>query len=113
MNWNDWVFSNWGALRKGAKIEAPWWLGSPSAAGFRAIKSAAYEGQTADWALAINDRSRIHVHEYADGRRVVHRDAHDPDRGLTDMVAHLAFDTPAGVIALALGVVWMISPQGG
>jgi hypothetical protein len=113
MNWNDWIHSNWEALARGAKLEAPPWLGPPAEAGFRLTIAAAYEGQTADWALGMIDRSRIHVHEYGDGRRIVHRDAHDPDRGLAGMVAHLAFDTPFVVAALAVGAVWWMSQQKG
>jgi len=113
MNWNDWLYSNNEALARGAKIVAPDWLGSPSAGGFRLVTSAAYEGQTRDWALSLRDGSRIHVHEHPDGRFVAHRDKHDPDRGLTDMVAHLAFDTPLGLIALATGAVLLMSQQEG
>ena len=113
MNWNDWLYWNREALGRGAKIAAPDWLGPPSTGGFRLVTSAAYEGQARDWALSLRDGSRIHVHEYSDGRYVVHRDAHDPDRGLADMVAHLAFDTPLGLIALATGAVWMMSQQEG
>lgn len=113
MNWNDWIHSNWNALAGGGKVEAPPWLGPPSEAGFRLTSSAAYEGQTADWALGMSDRSRIHVHEYADGRRIVHRDVHDPDRGLADMAAHLALDTPFVAAALAVGAVWWMSQQKG
>jgi hypothetical protein len=113
MNWSDWLYWNREALAGGAKLVAPYWLGSPSTAGFRLVTSAAYEGQTRNWALSQRDGSRIHVHEYSDGRCVAHRDTHDPDRGLADMVAHLAFDTPLGLIALATSAVWLMSQQEG
>jgi hypothetical protein len=111
MNWDAWIYSNWKSLAGGAKIHAPIWLGPPSEAGFRPTTSAAHEGQSADWSLGLTDRSRIHVHEYADGRRLVHRDAHDPDRGLADMAAHLALDTPFVAAAVVVGAVWWMSQQ--
>ena len=113
MNWTAWIHSNWTALAGGAKVDAPAWLGPPSEAGFRLTRAAAYEGQSADWSLGLSDRSRIHLHEYANGRRVVHRDAHDPDRGLADMAAHLVFDTPFVAAAAVVGAVWLMSQQNG
>lgn len=112
MYWSNWLYLNREALANGVKIEAPTWLGSLGTAGFRPISSASYDGQAVDWALSLDDRSRIHVHEYADGRCVVHRDRHDPDRGFADMAAHLAFETPFGVAALAVGTVWLMSQEG-
>lgn len=32
------------------------------------------EGQVSDWGLSFADGSRIHVHQFADGRYVVDRD---------------------------------------
>lgn len=113
MDWNGWIYSNKEPLVAGAKIAAPQWLGSPSLGGLRPITSAAYEGQVRDWGLSLHDGSRIHVHEYPDGRYVAHRDSHDPDRGVGNMVAHLVFDTPLGLIALATSAVWLLSHQEG
>lgn len=57
----------------------------------------------------MSDGSRIHVHAYHDGRRVVHRDQYDPARGIGPLIAHLAADTPLGILALIGGAVWLAS----
>jgi hypothetical protein len=107
MSWMQWISQNWVALAAGAKIEVPQDVGQPQEAGFRITSNASPEGQLADWALAMSDRSRIHVHVYADGRRIAHRDKHDPDRGIGDKVAHLLVDTPLGVLAILGGTLWL------
>ena len=112
MTWHLWIRDNWNALTTGAKLEAPQWLPAPAHSGFAAQPFASPEGQAADWTLSLNDRSRIHVHEYKDGRRVVHRDKHDPDQGLGDMIAHLVTETPLGVVAMLAGL-FIISAKKG
>jgi len=112
MNWGQWIDRNLPALKAGKKLGAPEWLGPPADAGFRRVTSAAYEGQVADWALPQCDGSRIHVHEYANATRIVHRDQYDPDRNLANTLRHLVFDTPLGVAALAAGAVWVLSQEG-
>ena len=109
MEWVAWIGENWLALEKGSKIEAPWWLVPLAQAGFRRTECASPEGRAAHWTLALDDRSRIHVHEYPDGRRVVHRDKHNPEAGPADMIAHLMFDTPWGIVAVVGGLVWFAS----
>jgi hypothetical protein len=108
MTWEGWLNENWQPLANGAKVSVPSMLPPLSHGGFRPIRSAAPEGQSADWALPLTDRSRVHVHAYSDGRRVAHRDKHDPDLGFADMIAHLLFDTPLGVVVLAGSVVLAI-----
>jgi hypothetical protein len=100
MNWESWIRFRWNELVVGAKLQAPRSLGSPQYAGFRPTRLAAPEGQASDWALAMSDGSRVHVHVYADGRQVAHRDKFDPDRGVGPMLAHLALDTPYVLIVL-------------
>jgi hypothetical protein len=92
--WLPWIQENWRALTDGGKLDAPTWLSPMPQSGFTPQQFASPEGQIADWTLSMSDRSRVHVHVLSDGRRVVHRDKHDPDQGIGDMVAHLTFETP-------------------
>jgi hypothetical protein len=92
--WVAWLQSQWGALSSGFKIVAPLSLGSPADAGFAPIQFAHPVGQIRNWGLAFNDGSRVHVHEFADGSFLAHRDAHDPARSLESTVAHLVHETP-------------------
>jgi len=89
MQWQDWISFNWRPLAGGARLEAPRWLPHPSTEGMRRIELAAPSGQVADWVLPYNDHSRIHVHELADGRLMVHRDQYDPDVSPAHALAHL------------------------
>ncbi len=113
MSWHDWISLNWGGLVAGAKIEVPNALGPLAQGGFLTTPNASPEGQVADWALAMSDRSRIHVHVYRDGRRFAHRDKHDPDRGIGDKIAHLATETPLGVLALIGGTLLLATSSDG
>lgn len=97
--WVDWIRQQWPQLATSAKITAPLWLPSAAASGFDLLQIAHPAGQFRDWALSLSDGSRIHVHEYLDGARVVHRDVHDPKRGLGPMLAHLMQETPYGLLA--------------
>jgi hypothetical protein len=109
MDWNSWIRINWAALASGSKIVVPPTLYSLEEGGFSPTTMASPEGQVADWALSMSDRSRLHVHVYADGRRIVHRDQHDPALGLLDMVAHLVKETPVGLVAFVGGALWLAS----
>lgn len=53
-------------------------------------------GQVSDYALSLDDGSRVHVQCFKDGGVVAHVDRFDPARGLLTTVAHLWFDTPVG-----------------
>lgn len=106
MTWYGWIQQSWGRLSAGGKIEAPSWLPSPATAGFAVIAIASPEGQSGDWGLSMNDGSRVHVHVFPDGRRVVHRDRFDPARSIWSMIAHLLTETWVGpVAAVGAGVV--------
>jgi hypothetical protein len=109
MDWDGWIRFNWSALVSGRKIEVPPTLGPLHHAGFSQTKMASSEGQVSDWALSLSDRSRLHVHVYADGRRIVHRDQHDPALGPFDMIAHLVKETPIGLLAAVGGALWVAS----
>lgn len=105
MNWMPWIHERWPLLANRAKLEAPSWLPHPRwTEGFSAIAVATPEGQIANWGLPLSDGSRIHVHEFSDGKLIAHRDQFDPERSPLHLVAHLALETPVGLIALACTV---------
>lgn len=101
--WIGWIASVWPRLKARAKVEAPACLPHPEDGGFSPESIATPEGQCCDWVLSYDDGSRIHIHEFCDGRRVVHRDQYDPNQGLGNLIAHLALETPL-VPALLIGV---------
>ena len=94
--WIDWVSRNWVALDAAKKVSAPSYLLHPASAGFVRETIATNEGQSADWVLPLADGSRIHVHEFVDGRLVVHRDRIDPNRSPLHAVTHFALETELG-----------------
>lgn len=102
MTWTEWISGQWPVLASGQKIVAPLWLSHPSAAGFRPIGVATPSGQCADWGLPYPDGSRVHVHEFVDGRIVVHRDRFDPDAGPLSLLAHLLGETFVGPVLVGV-----------
>lgn len=106
--WVNWITEKWSALSAGEKIEAPSWLGAPHQAGFHLIPMAHPVGQVRNWGLAMSDGSRIHIHEFGDGRYVAHRDKHDPSRGFESSVAHLMQETPYPAWFALTGLVCLI-----
>ncbi len=113
MRWMDWINTNWSELKQGKKICVHQdqichptrhpelfkvGLGFP-------------DGQTCDYMMPLDDKSRIHVQCYADksGEPMfrVHRDRWDPDRDLGSLVMHAIFETPFGPVlggAALLGI---------
>jgi len=105
MDWSSWIGSSWPCLVTGGKIEVPPDLPHPASVGFQFVGTAMPNGQVADWALSFSDGIRVHLHEFADGRIVAHRDRYDPARGILDAIRHLFLETPLGVAGVVLGVV--------
>lgn len=105
MSWIDWIRQKWSQLEEGDKLRAPVSLGHPKHEGFERLSLAMPRGQRADWALPYSDGSRIHVREFDDGRFIVHRDKYDPQRRLDYTFAHLMYETPAGLAAIAAVIV--------
>ena len=101
--WIDWISDNWPALARGKKVRVGARLPHPSFDGFERLDFAEPHGQAADWALALDDGSRIHVHECPDGRLIAHRDRWDPHRSPVHAVMHIATETRAGKAAGVLG----------
>ena len=106
--WMDWLRAVWPQLVKGKKVVAPWWLPHPRDDGFTTTALAEHVGQVADWALPLRDGSRIHVHEFSDGRLVVHRDPTDPERSPIHALRHWLFESTSGRVALGIGVVTLL-----
>lgn len=103
MNWLDWIAVNWTASQQGRKLVAPPWLPHATTAGFQPVRIATPEGQCADWKRSYTDGSRVHVHEFFNGSRTVHRDQYDPDASVGHMLAHLLIETAVGpVLAVIL-----------
>lgn len=99
-----WLRQNWVVLVSGREVEWPLGLPHPVGAGFRPIEFAIPNGQCANWVHALSDGSRVHVHEYADGRLIAHRDRFDPDRDVGALVAHMLGETFVGPMLLVFGV---------
>lgn len=103
--WQAWL--PWGRLRAGEHVDVPSELPHPSHAGFEYTRLASRVGQACDWASSLADGSRLHVHEYRDGRCTVHQDKLDPKQGVGTAVIHYMSEAREGQVLfglLALGV---------
>lgn len=90
----------WRALRAGKRVTMKV---HPSSVGFvREHGLTERRGQVEDWTRSLPDGSRLHAHVMPDGSVVVHRDRWDPARGPVSRVAHVALETTAGRVGLAL-----------
>ncbi len=117
-NWLSWVQQNWPTLSAGGRLEPPPWFAHPGVAGFEQTSLAEGAGQVRDWVRSFVDGSRIHIHELADGRLIVHRDATDPARGpleaawhwVTESTSGKAFAWTAGLLVVVWGVRSVLKP---
>lgn len=99
--WKTWLMRNMKTLQGGDRIfvlarELP----HPAyCEGFKKVDGWP-DGQRCDWALRLDDGSRIHVQCYLDQNGVekyrIHRDKWDPSLGLESWLMHALFETPAG-----------------
>ncbi len=106
--WEQWLSARWSYLVAGQEIDATWQVPHPSTAGFTRTDLAEGHGQLVDWELAVTDGSRIHVHEFADGRLVVHRDAINPSRGPLEAMMHWFSESALGKAVFVTGSVALI-----
>jgi len=113
LSWIGWLHANWAQLVGGSKLEAPTYLTHPRYSGFGTELLATPQGQVADWVVAVTDGSRIHVHECADRRLVVHRDRYDPNRSVGYLVAHLVAETALVPVLLLVVAVVIASRSAG
>lgn len=100
MGWREFVNTHAGNLRAGALVALP--EGMPLE-GWKRLRWAEAAGQVADLAFPCADGSRLHVHIFADGRRLMHRDRWDPERGPVAAVLHWLVETRSGRGAVLLG----------
>ena len=97
ITWDEWLSGVWSALLAGQHITVPTDLPHPETTGFHTPRMALKVGQIADWVMSCpNDGSRVHLHEFADGRLVAHRDCTDPGRSPIHAMWHVATETPTG-----------------
>lgn len=111
MDWPTWTAHAWPALARGQRVLIPPELPHPRASGWRIPRTALRVGQVCDWVQSMPDGSRLHVHEFPDGRLVCHRDRFDPARGALHALAHVATETPAGravAVGLAARAAWWL-----
>jgi hypothetical protein len=100
--WINWINLNWTALASGKKLLVRQDdVGHPSRhSGLFTPGSGFPDGQTCDYMLPLDDKSRIHVQCYRTSHGTpmlrVHRDRWDPDRDLGNFVMHTFFETPLG-----------------
>lgn len=91
----------WDALRRGRTL--PVSVHPSELPGtWRRLGEAEPHGQIEDWACSMPDGSRLHVHVFPDGRMSVHRDRWDPDRSALHRAFHVALETTAGRLGLAI-----------
>jgi hypothetical protein len=110
--WLQWIQANYPQLKDGKFLQTPWWLSHPSISGFARTDLAENVGQKADWVVSVNDGSRIHLHEYQDGRIVIHRDATDPSRGPMHALWHWLTEAQLGKFVLVVGGLLSLSAVG-
>lgn len=104
--WQSLLQQNWAHLVSGQKLDVTGYVPHPAwVSGFTQTLLAEPHGQVIDWELALGDGSRIHVHEFADGRLVVHRDAINPSRGPLEAISHWLTETATGAAVLGVGSV--------
>lgn len=102
--WLMWIGEHWDELEARKKLTAPSWLPHPGKAGFKQESVATPAGQCRDWVLSLPDQSRVHVHEFRDGRLVAHRDKYDPNSSPMNAIAHFFGETEIGRVALLVGL---------
>lgn len=102
--WQKWIGDAWDSLVDGRKLQVPYALPHPVEAGFVQESIATPAGQCRDWVLSLDDESRIHVHEFKDGRPIAHRDKIDPNRSVLHAVGHFVTETNLGRVLVVVGL---------
>ena len=110
---DNWILKNWETLQKGKEIVVPSELVHHlQEAGFRETLLAEPHEQIRDWSIKLTDESRIHVHEFPDGKFIAHRDSTDPDLSVLHALWHWFTESTSGKIALsvliAFGIRWIV-----
>jgi len=107
--WRVWLDTVLPQLGAGQRVTAPAYLPHPRECGFTRLEIAEPAGQVDDYACSSTDGSRIHVHVFADGRLVVHRDRFDPDASPLHAAQHVMSETSFGPLLVASGIVLAIA----
>lgn len=94
-SWGTFLAEAWPRIVGGEKVLVPEALAAPVEVGFTKTRLAASVGQATDWAMRLEDGSRLHVHGFDDGKYVIHRDRIDPSRGPVKAVQHWIADCGA------------------
>lgn len=108
-SWKAWTATHWERLCEGKAVVVYPGSGPVHPAisdGWREIFLAEPFGQKRDYALSLNDGSRLHLHEYSD-RWEVHRDEHDPANGIISAARHFVAEAPTAKLALGGGFAWL------
>ncbi|MCI0340657.1 MAG: hypothetical protein L0216_05830 [Planctomycetales bacterium] len=108
--WSRWIARAWPHLVEGRKLRVPRRLPHPTASGFRRTHLAEPVGQQKNWALALADGSRLHLHEFGDGRLTAHWDRIDPDAGLLRAVWHWLVESRSARLVLAATAASLLVP---
>lgn len=103
--WESFVSQAWPNLTAGGRVCAPMGLPNLALSGFRRPWITEDHGQAVDWTAPLPDGSRIHVHEYRDGSRIVHRDEVDPGQGPVAALFHCCRETRIGALVTRVGVI--------
>ena len=102
-----WLTCYWATLCAGKRVELRLG-GTPEDLGFHRIAWAEQNGQIGDWAMSMDDGSRLHLWLMPDGRWLLHRDSTDPTISPLHAIVHVVTETKIGaalVLArLAVGV---------
>ncbi len=94
-----WLTPRWQRLCAGEKIEFVFGT-HPQWHGFQRLSLAEPNGQVEDWAMSLEDGSRLHLWLMPDGRWIMHRDSIDPARGPIHAAVHVATATKVGKAVL-------------
>jgi hypothetical protein len=111
MDWNQWFRAVEPTLRSGGEVIVPDGMPAPSEVGFVRTLGEPM-GQVKDWAYAMPDGSRIHLHEMKDGVLVAHLDVIDPGRGPVRALRHWATESASGRAALFSTALWIVLKLG-
>ena len=106
--WSTFLHHALPALRQGKSVDVST-LPHPRAEGWLVPKTAMRVGQLHDWVQALPDGSRLHVHEFSSGRRLVHRDRWNPARSPVHALVHVATETAVGRTATGLAALGTIA----
>lgn len=105
-----WLRRNWAALLRGQKLRVRVAeVGHPRDLPHLFRPTSGWpDGQSCDFAMRLEDGSRVHAQCYKtrDGVEMlrIHRDRFDPDRGPVELILHGLFETPAGPVLGALAL---------